>query len=219
MQDPAPRPSIPAAWIVAGIACAAALVSITWLIAGRDNRQDNPGMQQLMSRLDALEARSEASRLRPRGSMPDGMTSAMPGGGVPGPNGALAGLGGQMLSPQEAEAQNQARLRQFESRFSQEPSDPAAAKVEDDMLVGMTDDQLAGAEIVPRDPDVKCRRDTCRITANFRSSSDASDWAVLYVTLMGSNYVTSSQPVFVKAADGSTQMRLFASRKAPAGAR
>jgi hypothetical protein len=175
-------------------------------------------MQQLMSRLDALEARSEASRLHPRESMPDGMTRAMPGSGVPGPNGALTALGGQMLSPEEAEAQNQTRLRQFESRFSQEPSDPAAARIEDEMLVGMTDDQLAAAEIVPRDPDVKCRRDTCRIVANFRSSSDASDWAVLYVTLMGSNYMTSSQPVFVKAADGSTQMRLFASRKASTGA-
>jgi len=217
MQDPASRPSIPAAWIVAGLACAAALVCITWLIAARDNREDNAGMQQLMSRLDALEARSEAASHASRSSMPGGMASAMSAGGMPGPNGAL-GLGGQTPSPQEVEAQNQARLRQFESRFSQEPSDPAAAKVEDDMLVGMTDDQLAGAEIVPRDPDVKCRRDTCRITANFRSSSDASDWAVLYVTLMGSNYVTSSQPVFVKAADGSTQMRLFASRRASAGA-
>ena len=136
---------------------------------------------------------------------------------------AEIGIGGGRLfidgKEQTLSEADHARLRQFESRFSQEPSDPAAAKVEDDMLVGMTDDQLAGAEIVPRDPDVKCRRDTCRITANFRSSSDASDWAVLYVTLMGSNYVTSSQPVFVKAADGSTQMRLFASRKAPAGAR
>ena len=218
MQDPASRPSLPAAWIVAGLACAAALVSITWLIAARGNREDNAGMQELMSRLDALEARSDAARPS-RSAMPDGMTRAMPGGGAAGPNGAPGGLGGQVLSPQEAEAQNQARLRQFESRFSQEPSDPAAARVEDDMLVGMTDDQLAAAEIVPRDPDVKCRRDTCRIVANFRSSSDASDWAVLYVTLMGSNYVTSSQPVFVKAADGSTQMRLFASRRAPAPAR
>ena len=124
-----------------------------------------------------------------------------------------------MMSPEEAEAKNQERLRTFESRFSQEPADPAAAKTEDDMLKGMTDKQLAAAEIVPKDPDVKCRRDTCRIVANFRSSSDASDWAVLYVTLMGANYVTSSQPVFVKAPDGSTQMRLFASRKPPAGSK
>ena len=217
MQDPnASRPSIPASWIVAGIACAVALVAITWLIAGRGNGGHDPDMQQLMSRLDALESRNQGSRPNP-GAQP-GDSTGMPGAG--GANGALgSALGGQMMTPEQAEAKNQERLRTFESRFSQEPADPAAAKVEDDMLKGMTDKQLAAADIVPKDPDVQCRRDTCRIVANFRSSSDASDWAVLYVTLMGANYVTSSQPVFVKAPDGSTQMRLFASRKPPAGSK
>lgn len=214
MQDPnAPRPSIPASWIVAAIACAVALVAITWLIAGRGPGSRDPDMQQLMSRLDALESRNQGSRPRPGNAGPGGM----PGMGPDGPVGA--GIGGQMMTPEQAEAKNQERLRTFESRFSQEPADPAAAGVEDDMLKGMTDKQLAAAGIVPKDPDVQCRRDTCRVVANFRSSSDASDWAVLYVTLMGANYVTSSQPVFVKAADGSTQMRLFASRKPPAGSK
>jgi hypothetical protein len=214
MQEPnAPRPSVPASWIVAGLACAVALVAITWLIAGRDNASRGPDMQQLMSRLDALEARNQGSRPSPGGAG----AASMPG--MSGANGMLGASGMQLPTPEEMEAKNQERLRTFESRFAQEPADPAAAKVEDDMLKGMTDKQLAAAEIVPKDPDVKCRRDTCRIVANFRSSSDASDWAVLYVTLMGSNYVTTSQPVFVKAPDGSTQMRLFASRKAPAGSK
>jgi hypothetical protein len=213
MQEPnASRPSIPASWIVAGLACAVALVAITWLIAGRNNGSRDPDLQQLMSRLDALAARNQGSRPRPGGA--GAGAASMPG--MAGANGAL---GAQMPTPEEVEAKNQERLRTFESRFSQEPADPAAAKVEDDMLRGMTDKQLAAAEIVPKDPDVQCRRDTCRIVANFRSSSDASDWAVLYVTLMGSNYVTTSQPVFVKAPDGSTQMRLFASRKPPAGSK
>lgn len=208
-EQNASRPSIPASWIVAAIACAVALVAITWLVAGRGNGSHDPDMQQLMSRLDALESRNQGSRPRPGG--------ALPGGPMGGANGTSA-LGGQMLSPEQAEAQSKERLRTFESRFSQEAADPAAARVEDDMLKGMTDKQLAAADIVPKDPDVQCRRDTCRIVANFRSSSDASDWAVLYVTLMGANYVTSSQPVFVKNPDGSTQMRLFASRRPPAGA-
>jgi len=213
MQEPsAARPSVPVSWIVAGIACAVALVAVTWLIAGRGNGGRDPDMQQLMSRLDALESRNQGSRPGPGGVG----GASMPGMQQGGPLGA--GLDVQRMSPEEAEAKNQERLRTFESRFSQEPADPAAARVEDDMLKGMTDKQLAAAEIVPKDPDVQCRRDTCRIVANFRSSSDASDWAVLYVTLMGANYVTSSQPVFVKAADGSTQMRLFASRKPPAAA-
>ena len=215
MQEPnASRPSIPASWIIAAIACAVALVAVTWMIAGRGGNGHEPDMQQLMSRLDAIEARNQGSRPRPGGAA-SGRSA-----GIAGPEGSpLSGLGGQMLTPEQAEAQNQARLRTFESRFSQEAADPAAAKVEDDMLKGMTDKQLAAAEIVPKDPDVQCRRDTCRIVANFRSSSDASDWAVLYVTLMGANYVTTSQPVFVKAPDGSTQMRLFASRKPPAGSK
>ena len=215
MQEPnASRSSIPASWIIAAIACAVALVAITWLVAGRNNGSHDPDMQQLMSRLDALEARNQGSRPNPGGALP-GAPAGM--GDANGPMGSA--LGRQMMTPEQAEAQNKERLRTFESRFSQEPADPAAAKVEDDMLKGMTDKQLAAAEIVPKDPDVQCRRDTCRIVANFRSSSDASDWAVLYVTLMGANYVTTSQPVFVKAPDGSTQMRLFASRKAPAGSK
>lgn len=214
MQEPnASRASIPASWIVAGLACAVALVAVTWLIAGRNNGSRDPDMQQLLSRLDALESHNQGSRPRPGGAGAAGMP------GIGDANGPLgSAMGGQIMSPEQAEAKNQERLRTFESRFSQEPADPAAAKTEDDMLKGMTDKQLAAAEIVPKDPDVQCRRDTCRIVANFRSSSDASDWAVLYVTLMGANYVTSSQPVFVKAPDGSTQMRLFASRKPPAGA-
>ena len=215
MQEPnASRSSIPASWIIAAIACAVALVAITWLVAGRNNGSHDPDMQQLMSRLDALEARNQGSRPNPGGALP-GAPAGM--GDANGPMGSA--LGRQMMTPEQAEAQNKERLRTFESRFSQEPADPAAAKVEDDMLKGMTDKQLAAAEIVPKDPDVQCRRDTCRIVANFRSSSDASDWAVLYVTLMGANYVTTSQPVFVKAPDGSTQMRLFASRKPPAGSK
>lgn len=213
MQEPnASRPSIPASWIVAAIACAIALVAIIWLVAGRNGGSHDPDMQQLMSRLDALESRNQGSRPRPGAAGP----GDMPVMGQGSPLGSA--MNGQMLTPEQAEAQNKERLRTFESRFSQEPADPAASKVEDDMLKGMTDKQLAASDIVPKDPDVQCRRDTCRIVANFRSSSDAADWAVLYVTLMGANYVTSSQPVFVKAPDGSTQMRLFSSRKPPAGA-
>ena len=215
MQEPnASRSSIPASWIVAAIACAVALVAITWLVAGRNGGSHDPDMQQLMSRLDALESRNQGSRPNPGGALPGGPAGM---GGANGPLGSA--MGGQMMSPEQVEAQNKERLRTFESRFSQEPADPAAAKVEDDMLKGMTDKQLAAAEIVPKDPDVQCRQDTCRIVANFRSSSDASDWAVRYVTLMCENYVTSSQPVFVRNPDGSTQMRLFASRKPPPGSK
>jgi hypothetical protein len=214
MQEPnASRPSLPVSWIVAGLACAVALVAITWLIAGRNNGSHEGDMQQLMSRLDALESRNQGSRPRPGAA-----STGMPGG-MTGPDGPNSIAGEQRLTPEQVEAKNQERLRTFESRFSQEPADPGAPKVEDDMLKGMTDKQLAAAGIVPKDPDVQCRRDTCRIVANFRSSSDASDWAVLYVTLMGANYVTSSQPVFVRNSDGTTQMRLFANRKAPAGSK
>lgn len=206
------RPAIPTSWIVAALACAVALVAITWLIAGRGNGGHDNDVQQLMSRLDALEARNQGTRPRPGGV-------GGPPVGMAGANGNALGADGEMMTPEQAEAQNKERLRTFESRFSQEPADPNSGKVVDDMLKGMTDKQLAAAEIVPKDPDVQCRRDTCRVVATFRSSSDASDWAVLYVTLMGANYVTSSQPVFVRNPDGSTQMRLFASRKPPPGSK
>lgn len=212
MQEPnASRASIPMSWIVAALACAVALVAITWLVAGRNGGSHDADMQQLMSRLDALESRNQGSRPRPGAA---GLDSGLPGMG----DSAGSGLG-QLPTPEQLEAKNRERLRTFESRFSQEPADPNAGKVVDDMLKGMTDKQLAAANIVPKDPDVQCRRDTCRIVANFRSSSDASDWAVLYVTLLGGNYVTTSQPVFVRNPDGSTQMRLFANRKAPAGSK
>ena len=84
-----------------------------------------------------------------------------------------------------------------------------------DMKKLLTLSLVGAAALVASSSSMFAQRDTCRIVANFRSSSDASDWAVLYVTLMGGNYVTTSQPVFVKGPNGTTQMRLFASRKPP----
>jgi hypothetical protein len=78
----------------------------------------------------------------------------------------------------------------------------------------MVDSQLGTSGILPKNPDVDCKRDTCRIVADFRSTSDAADWAVLYLTVLGADYVGTAQPLFVNKADGSTQMRMFASRKA-----
>ncbi len=117
-------------------------------------------------------------------------------------------------TPEEAEAQNTQLLKTLESRFSRQPVDGNAPRVEIDMLQAMNDKQLVGAGIAPKDPDVSCRRDVCRISGVFRSNADAIDWAVLYLTTVGAKYAGNAQSAYTRNPDGSVRVMLYANRPA-----
>lgn len=126
------------------------------------------------------------------------------------PSAALLGAPSMSLA-QLAAKQVQAR-RELEGRFVNDPADPAAASLELSMLKSMADPALIGDGIAPGDPQVKCHRNSCRISADFNSSDDASSWAVNYVTLRGGT-LSTSQPTMTANADGSVHLQLYAVRK------
>jgi hypothetical protein len=100
-----------------------------------------------------------------------------------------------------------------EARFRDQPRDAASLAAEDSLLRAVVDQQLATSGITPRNPpDVACRQDSCRITARFRSQSDAADWATLYMTVAATE-LSRAEPVFVAQPDGSVEMRLYAERR------
>ncbi len=126
---------------------------------------------------------------------------------------ALTGSGTAMpLNSKDAKAAELQRVRAMDARFFSDPRDPAAASVEIRMLKTMTDKGLAAMGTVPENPDVQCRRDSCRITAGFSHADDAMDWALNYVTLLGHGAVSNAQPIVVRNADGSAQLRMYATR-------
>lgn len=126
------------------------------------------------------------------------------------PNAALLGAP-QMSLTQLAEKQAQTR-RELESRFVKDPADPAAASLELSMLKSMADPALIGDGIAPGDPQVKCHRNSCRISADFNSTDDAGSWAVNYLTLRGGT-LSTSQPTMTGNPDGSVHLQLYATRK------
>ena len=201
--------------VVVKTSTAVALATITALAVGLaiglaiDRRnavhETDPALAQVLARLEALEAERVPSS-RPRASAGYGAigaasTMSLGRSGLPVP-----------LPRKVVEAAEQQRARAMEARFAGDPRDAAAASVEIKMLKTMTDKQLAAMGETPIDPDVQCRRNSCRITAQFGQADDAMDWALNYVTLLGHGTVSNAQPVLVRNPDGSSQLRLYAAR-------
>lgn len=198
--------------VLAGVAVLATGLAIGLLL----NRSDNQGasdqaLARILDRLEALEAGRIDST--PMNSGANGVSTAATAQQNALRTSGLASRNGKpAFSPEQVKARKQTRLRAFETRFAQEPRDAAAAQVEIDMLKAMDDKLLASTGTVAGNPDVECRRDSCRVTANFRSSDQAMEWALHYVTLLGGNMVTNAQPMTVSNPDGSVQMRMYATR-------
>ncbi len=162
-------------------------------------------IQQLTSRMDALETTSPDRGLV-HGSMMSGAVPRAAGAGLPSP--------AQLLGVQSLEALKAQQLQkqhQLESSFAHDPADSGAASVELGMLKSMTDPTLMADGIAPGDPEVKCHRNSCRISAVFNSSDDAGSWAVNYLTLLAGK-MTSGQPVMTAQPDGTVRMQLYGSR-------
>jgi hypothetical protein len=164
----------------------------------------DPALARVLARLDALEV--DSRRVPVRSS-----SSAIAGG----LDDAKVALASGIASPamrKQAEAAVQERVRAFESRFSQDPQDAGAAKLEIDMLKTMGAKEMESTGLVAGNPDVECRRHSCRVTADFRGSDDAMEWGLHYVTLLGQGKVSNAQPVVVPNPDGSVRLRMYASR-------
>jgi hypothetical protein len=197
------KPAVASLAIVAALAMG---LTAGLLLDRQEPRHDvDPALAQILARLDALEARSIRTSVRT--------------GGIPGAANSdslrQSGLAAGMPLPgtrKQAEAALQERARTFESRFSQDAEDSAAAQVEIDMLKAMARQELATTGLVPKNADVQCRRHSSRITADFLGTDDALEWALHYVTLLGQGMITTAQPIVATNPDGSVGLLLYASR-------
>lgn len=97
----------------------------------------------------------------------------------------------------------------MEAEFLRQQADPASGQRELEMLSGMTSPLLTKAGVVPGDPEVECRRSACRVTANFRSESDATNWATLYITTLGGQYASHVRQAVVRRPDGTVEASLY----------
>lgn len=198
MNQPSQSPASRRAMIL--ITGAAVLVAIAALLLFMNARSDARAQQQqsqkLEERLQALE--SGAGRLPPPG--PGGASAPRRGG-----QDSSLNLMDNAPSPAELEAKRVALENDFNSRAT----DPGAAARELHMLEALTAPELKDVGIAPTDPDVDCRQGRCRLTASFKSAADASDWIVYYVTIVGGQHVSRSQPAFVQRPDGKTELKLY----------
>jgi len=170
---------------------------------------DQQQMASILARLQALEAqRQQAPDADPRNvatNAPSDTFDARDGAsGTPGP--PLPDV-----TPEQAEQQDRVRMQALEAQFSGDAKDPSAALVESQLLETMVGDAMKGTGLVPRNPDVDCRRRSCRIVGSFAESGNAEDWVLTYLTTNGDK-LARARAAYVRNADGSTQARIYASR-------
>ena len=177
-----------------------------WWLGHRSSAGQEATIQQLTSRMDALET-STPDRGSIQSSMMSGPLPRAAGAGLQGPLAHL--LGGKSL--EALKANQMQKQHQLESSFAHDPADISAASVELGMLKTMTDPALMADGIAPGNPEVKCHRNSCRISAIFNNSSDASSWAVNYLTLLAGK-MTSGQPVMTAQPDRTVRMQLYGGR-------
>jgi hypothetical protein len=198
--------------VIAGIVALAAGLGIGLLMnrSGGDGA-DDAAMARVLERLEALESGS-ADPGNPRAAGTASSAAAAHWNAMKKSSGLASSTDKPSLTPAQMQANREARVRALEARFAQEPQDPAAATAEIDMLKAMDDKLLATTGTVAGNPDVECRRDSCRVTADFRNSDEATEWALHYVTLLGGGTVKNAQPLVVRKPDGTVQMRMYAAR-------
>lgn len=197
-------------WIGGTVLAVALLVAAALVWSHREQPVgDQLQMARILARLQALEAQREQA---PTG-YPAGVAtnvSADTFGARDGASGAPAPPLPD-LTPEQAEQQHRARLQALEAQFSSDPSDPAAVLVESQLLETMVGGAMNSTGLVPRNPDVECRRRSCRITGSFAASGSAEDWVLTYLAT-SADKLARARAEYVRNADGSIQARIYAAR-------
>lgn len=176
--------------------------ALVWLLAARQVPATDVDGEEIMARLQALEERSAG---------PLGRAVASSAGAARADQAAYANLenaGEKQLTP----GQMAARKAAMDAEFSRLPQDPSAGQRELEMLEGMTDARLANAGVLPADPVVDCKQDACRVSATFRSESEATDWATLYLTTGVASFASQARQAAVQMPDGRMRITLFVAK-------
>jgi hypothetical protein len=191
-------------WIIAVVAVLA--MAITMFRSRDDASSAAAGEQEIdrvMARLEALETRG-----RPNAGAYPGTAG---GPAMPGRDG-LTGSMREQKTPEQMAAERDRQMRDLEAQFARDAADPGAARVENTLEKTVSGETMAGTGLTPKDVDIACKRNSCRIVSSFAKMGDAQDWSLFYITAAGGNVLSQTQMVFVPMPDGSTQVRIYANR-------
>ncbi|HST43770.1 MAG TPA: hypothetical protein VLK29_00960 [Luteimonas sp.] len=189
-------------WVIAAVAVLALAATLLWK---RDAGTDGT-VRQLTERLDAIESG--------RALDAQGRPAARPGGGrgaVMADDGGLSSI--QQKSPEQAEAERSRQLKELEAAFSRDAADPVGGpRTETTLVQTISGSTMAGTGLKPNDVDIACKQNSCRIVGTFDRMGDAQDWSLFYITAAGGNVLSQTQMVFVPAAGGKTEVRIYSTR-------
>lgn len=130
------------------------------------------------------------------------------------PKALLAQLHATMRNP-NAKLDRDRMVVDLESQHKAEPVDPAwSAQSEVSLMSAAIQPVALQSELKPRDITTDCRSRTCRVSARFSNSGDASEWGGRVITQMGGTLAQVKMTV-IPQPDGSSEIRMYGSRKQP----
>lgn len=193
-------------WIIAAVAVLALLATLFLKSSGE--RATQPDTQELLARLEALERERGGVGVSPGRRANSPMTT---GAGGAYPTDPLTGR--EQKTPEQMEADRVRDLQMLEAAFARDKADPVrGGQVERKLEATVTSESMAGTGLKPDDVAIDCRATTCKVVGQFAKRGDAEDWALFYVTSAGGNVLTQTRMAYVPRPDGSTEVRIYATR-------
>jgi len=200
-------------WIVAAAAVIALVVTLLSVrnpgVGGTSDGDETS--QALLARIEALENSGQGAGAA--SSAQRGANVAAMGQGQLSGDGMDGMTGRPQKTPEQMEADRKRELQELESAFARDKADPVrGGQVERTLEQTVTSESMAGTGLKPDDVAIDCRATTCRVVGEFAKRGDAEDWALFYVTSAGGNVLTQTRMAYVTRPDGSTEVRIFATR-------
>lgn len=196
-------------WIIAALAVLALVATLLWQ-RGTPAAAGNAELQALQARLAALETGQPAGTA-PGFPASSGMPRARPSPLQPG--GALERLGERSRrTPEQLAADRERELQALEAQFARDAADPVKGnQVERSLEQTVSGETMASTGIKPDEVAIDCKRNGCRVVADFAKAGDAQDWAMFYLTAAAPN-LSSARVVQIPRPDGSNEVRIYGVR-------
>lgn len=141
-----------------------------------------------------------------------GAGRAQPDAGA-GPDGKRSLLMGTPEDRERARREYENLGRDLERAHASQPVDAAWKSKTEASLADIAEGEgLQQSGIAPAGMRTDCRSSSCRVSAEFDKSSDAQDWATMFVTMTGDQFRTA-RFVTTQTPDGKTEIRIYGTRR------
>lgn len=193
---------------------AIAIVALAVLVFNWRAGADGKDLQEVLSRLDRLESSvSTLQTTTPKSGAVMGAGQAHQAASFqPRPSfGQQAQSGPEMPDDPQVQKIDRDRREALAAAFKAQASAPASDVVPQNVVGAFNSENVIGAPFVPESRNVKCRAQTCLISARFPPGADDSDWLARLMIELGDSlpqYTTTT----VRTPDGGLELRIYASR-------